>query len=68
MQRPLTEEEEATLKRLWAQYLSATVQAYDAIRVKGIGSEDFAKADAAAGDALQEIKAALIETGQQWMT
>jgi hypothetical protein len=47
------------MKGFWAEYSLATVSGYEAIRVKGIASEDFVKVDGAAGEALKRIKAIL---------
>jgi hypothetical protein len=63
----ISPEEGVELDQLKARYLAATKQAMDALRVKGMDSDAFLKADGEAGAAMKRIKEILGLTGKHWM-
>jgi hypothetical protein len=63
----ITPEEGAELERLKGVYLAATRRAMDAIRIQGMDSDAFAKADGEAGDAMRRMKEILGLAGKHWM-
>jgi hypothetical protein len=62
----ITSEEGAELERLKSAYQAATLRASNAIRAKGMDSDEFLKADAEAGRIVERIKEILGTTGN-WM-
>ena len=63
----LSPEEDAEMRLRWSEYLAARQRAELAARTKGLDSDEFKKADADAGAALQKMRQLLGTTGQHWM-
>jgi hypothetical protein len=63
----LTGEEAAEFQRLYAEYAAAMVNALAILRAKGMSSEEFRQADAAAGALRARIRELQGTAGKHWM-
>jgi hypothetical protein len=69
MSAPLLVGEQAEeYKRLYAEYAAAMVNAAAVLRAKGMDSDDFREADAAAGKLWVRLRELQGMAGKHWMT
>jgi hypothetical protein len=67
MRNIISPEEGEELKRLYADYATATQRAAIVLAAKGMTSAEFAEADKAAGILYRRIREILGTAGQSWM-
>jgi hypothetical protein len=65
--RILVDEEAAEYARLYAEYAAAMAYAAGVLKSKGMDSEDFRQADAAAGELLVRLRELQGVAGKHWM-
>lgn len=63
----LTSEEAAEYQRLYAEYAAAIAKISDALKEHGMESDEFRKADAAAGKLWVKMRELHGDAGQHWM-